>query len=146
MVVVVVLEYASLLTAFVSIPDSIFQLFQNLDDSFVMASARDYTDWRAALHISDLVSAEIPLSMKHRCLRYQYLILGRGPALVVAYIKNYFRPYDLSNYLNVHGRSSVIKFRSATANLPVGIKFKVRVLQIRQSAISFFISRSMKEF
>jgi hypothetical protein len=125
------------LAATMSIPDSMFRLIQKLEDSFVMAAARDYREWRNRAHIADLVSSEIPLSMKARCLRYKYLQLGSGPALIVAYIKNYFEPYDLSDYLNVHGISSVIKFRSASATLPVGIKFKVREAQLYAKHVSF---------
>mgnify|MGYP003692448857 CR=1 FL=1 len=62
--------------------------------------------------------------MEHRCLRYSYMVNGRS-ALVVAYITDFFEPFALSHYLNVHGNSSWQKIVTASVSLPPGIEFKV---------------------
>lgn len=72
----------------------------------------------------DVISQKIPMSMEYRCLHYDHLVLG-DPALVIAYITDFYEPYDLSNYLDAHGNSSFVKFSKSSVNLPVGFEFKV---------------------
>ncbi|XP_034323391.2 G-protein coupled receptor GRL101 [Magallana gigas] len=70
------------------------------------------------------------MSMEYRCLHYDHLVLG-DTALVLAYITDFYEPYDLSNYLDAHGNSSFVKFSKSSVNLPVGFEFKLvfRVLE-----------------
>ncbi|XP_056005432.1 uncharacterized protein LOC125660105 [Ostrea edulis] len=104
-------------------PVKIRERIRKIDNRFVLLSARNTN--RQKREINDVLSAEIPRSMKHRCLRYKHLVIGQTTALVVGYIKDYLEPFDLSHILNAHGNSPVIKFSSASVTLPVGGKFKV---------------------
>lgn len=103
-------------------PTNISEMVNKFENMFVLTILTRIQ--REHEQVSDIVSKEIPLSMEHRCLHYQHLVIGGG-ALVVAYIKDYFEPFDLSNYLSFHGNSSIVKFSSSSVNLPVGVKFKV---------------------
>lgn len=104
------------------VPANISEMVHKFDSMFVLATAY-LVPWQTQ-QIGDTVSTEIPLSMEHRCVHYRHLVIG-GAALVVAYIKDYFKPFDLSEYLSSHGGSSIIQFSSSSATLPVGVKFKV---------------------
>lgn len=74
--------------------------------------------------IIDVISPKIPMSMEYRCLHYNHLVIG-DTALVLAYITDFYEPYDLSNYLDAHGNSSFVKFSKSSVNLPIGFEFKV---------------------
>lgn len=74
--------------------------------------------------IIDVISPKIPMSMEYQCLHYNHLVIG-DTALVLAYITDFYEPYDLSNYLDVHGNSSFVKFSKSSVNLPIGFEFKV---------------------
>jgi hypothetical protein len=104
------------------VPANISEMVHRFDNMSVLATAY-LIPWQTH-QIGDIVSMEISLSMEHRCLHYRHLVIG-GAALVVAYIKDYFKPFDLSEYLSSHGNSSVIRFSSSSVTLPVGVKFKV---------------------
>lgn len=80
----------------------------------------------------DVISQKIPMSMEYRCLHYNHLVLG-DTALVLAYITDFFEPYDLSNYLDAHGNSSFVKFSKSSVNLPVGFEFKVSLTLVLYS-------------
>lgn len=82
--------------------------------------------------ITDVISPKIPMSMEYRCLHYDHLVLG-DTALVLAYITDFYEPYDLSNYLNAHGNSSFVKFSKSSVNLPVGFEFKVSLTLVLYS-------------
>ncbi|XP_061179593.1 G-protein coupled receptor GRL101-like [Saccostrea echinata] len=105
------------------IPDSVLERIRKLDENNVLVAARNYHDNEIVMQITDVVSPEITMSMSYRCLHYNYLAFEDN-TLVVGYIKNYFKPYDLSEHLNFH-ESLVIKVTSASVTLPVGTKFKV---------------------
>jgi hypothetical protein len=96
---------------------------REMNNRFVLSSARHTV--RKRTQTNDILSPEILLSMKHRCLRYKHLVIGSASALVVGYIKDYQEPFDLSHILNAHGSSPVMKFSSASVTLPVGGEFKV---------------------
>ncbi|XP_061194819.1 uncharacterized protein LOC133202983 [Saccostrea echinata] len=106
------------------IPVNISERLYQLSNTFVLATILIYSVPPPFQRVSDIVSSEIPLSMEHRCLQYSHLVLGNA-ALVVAYIKDYFEPFELSNYLSVHGNSFIIEFSTSSTILPVGVKFKI---------------------
>lgn len=94
-----------------------------IDDNFVISSTvtKDSPDYR----LNDVVSMEIPLSVNHRCLHYNHLVIGESASLVVDYITDYTDPYSLWDVLNIHPNASVIRFSRASATLPVLMNFKV---------------------
>lgn len=78
-------------------------------------------------YVSDIISPKIPLSLEFRCLHYSHLVIGDN-AFVVAYITDYFEPYEISHYLKAHGNSPFINFSRTSVTLPIGTDFKVKKL------------------
>lgn len=78
-------------------------------------------------YVSDIISPKIPLSLEFRCLHYSHLVIGDN-AFVVAYITDYFEPYEISHYLKAHGNSPFINFSRTSVTLPIGTDFKVKNL------------------
>ncbi|XP_062583978.1 G-protein coupled receptor GRL101-like [Saccostrea cucullata] len=108
------------------VTDSTRKQMEKLEDNYVLLSSINYSNTFIYVHTMDAVSIEIPLAIRgHRCLHYSYVVFGPKATLVVAYITNYLQPYYLWEFLNVHDKSSVIRFRRASATLPLGTNFKV---------------------
>ena len=82
--------------------------------------------WHSS-QISDVFSMEISLSMQHRCLRYEHMVLGKA-SLVVGYITELSEMYDLRYISNTHPASSFLKFSRSSALMPIGFSFKVSIL------------------
>uniref|UniRef100_K1QEI9 G-protein coupled receptors family 1 profile domain-containing protein n=1 Tax=Magallana gigas TaxID=29159 RepID=K1QEI9_MAGGI len=110
----------------IGFPEDLSQRIKQLDFTTVLATEKLIQTGG----ITDVISPKIPMSMEYRCLHYDHLVLG-DTALVLAYITDFYEPYDLSNYLDAHGNSSFVKFSKSSVNLPVGFEFKLvfRVLE-----------------
>lgn len=105
---------------FEGFPYNLSQKLEQMKFTTVLASVQKIR--REGLY--DVISPKIPMSMEYRCLHYDHLVFG-DPALVIAYITDFYEPYDLSNYLDAHGNSSFVKFSKSSVNLPIGFEFKV---------------------
>lgn len=113
---------------FEGFPYNFSQKLEQMKFTTVLASVQKIR--REGLY--DVISQKIPMSMEYRCLHYDHLVFG-DPALVIAYITDFYEPYDLSNYLNAHGNSSFVKFSKSSVNLPVGFEFKVSLTLVLYS-------------
>lgn len=108
---------------FVGVPSSVREKLYNLKEEFVLASL-DFNDSTFNQKKADVISPVIPLSLGHRCLRYSHLVWGPS-ALVVAYITDFYEPYNFNHYLATHGKSPFVIFSNHSVNLPIGLDFKV---------------------
>lgn len=110
------------------LPWSISELIEKLDNRYVLATNSFSKDviGQYNFYVSDIISPKIPMSLEFRCLHYSHLVLGDN-ALVVAYITDYFEPYEISHYLKTHGDSSFINFSRTSVTLPIGTDFKVKI-------------------
>lgn len=109
------------------LPWSISDQVEKLDNRYVLATNSFSKDviGQYNFYVSDIISPRIPMSLEFRCLHYSHLVLGDN-ALVVAYITDYFEPYEISHYLKTHGESSFINFSRTSVTLPIGTDFKVK--------------------
>lgn len=118
------------------LPVSISDQVERLDNRYVLATnsfSKDVTG-EYNFYVSDIISPKILLSLDFRCLHYSHLVIGDN-ALVVAYITDYYEPYEISHYLKAHGSSPFINFSRTSVTLPIGTDFKVIYL-IRASLFS----------
>nr|XP_022336076.1 G-protein coupled receptor GRL101-like [Crassostrea virginica] len=102
--------------------DSIIKKLSEYDEMLVLATT-SFPSWES-LQINDVFSMEIPLSMQHRCLTYEHMVLGES-GLVVGYITELSEMYDLRYISNTHPASSFLKFSRSSALMPIGFSFKV---------------------
>lgn len=105
--------------------DSIINRLREYNELLVLATT-SFPYWQSS-QISDIFSMEIPLSMQHRCLTYEHLVLGKA-GLVVGYITELSEMYDLRYIRNAHPASSFLEFSRSSALMPIGFRFKVSIL------------------
>lgn len=126
------------------LPWSISDQVDKLDNRYVLATNSFSKDviGQYNFYVSDIISPKIPMSLEFRCLHYSHLVLGDN-ALVVAYITDYFEPYEISHYLKTHGDSSFINFSRTSVTLPIGTDFKVKIYLVSLVTLkySFFSLR-----
>uniref|UniRef100_K1P895 MAM domain-containing protein n=1 Tax=Magallana gigas TaxID=29159 RepID=K1P895_MAGGI len=116
------------------LPWSISDQVDKLDNRYVLATNSFSKDviGQYNFYVSDIISPKIPMSLEFRCLHYSHLVLGDN-ALVVAYITDYFEPYEISHYLKTHGESSFINFSRTSVTLPIGTDFKLVFRAIQEN-------------
>lgn len=105
--------------------EHVIRMIREYEDIYVLATTSLLRS-EVQQSVCDIVSVKIPLALHHRCLQYSHLVLG-GATLVVAYITDYFEPYDLRHILEAHSSSPAMKFSRSSSILPLGVEFKVHI-------------------
>lgn len=112
-IIIPIAEHYFFISTDVGFSEHVSRMIRKYEDIYVLPTT-SLPRSKIPQQVSDIVSVKIPLTLHHRCLYYSHLVLGEA-TLVVAYITDYFEPYDLRHILIAHSSSPAVKFSRSSS-------------------------------